>query len=412
VFILDQLIIPKSFEIKRYFQMCDTFVAVGSASVDGSTIFGKNSDRPYQEIQNLVHITHQTHAEENLECTYIEIPQIPETYEVILCQPYWIWGAEMGANEWGVVIGNEAVHSKEPTGPPALLGMDLLRLGLERGQTARGALEVITQLLEKFGQGGGCKVDDPLWSYHNSFLIADAKEAWVLETAGKWWIAERIMDNVRNISNSYSIRTKYDLTAEGLLDYALEHGYWDGSQRFDFASAFSRDPVPDRPSSSSREGRGHFLLEISKGTITPQVIMEILRDHDTGICAHDDYRTTASMVSRIAAEKDVLLWFTGTPNPCQSFFKPLFMTQIAIPPQFVATTDPNPNTMWWAHELIQIKSPNRLEEVLPSLEKTFLRTARQLLDSPTLQDQRNNLFSEAFQAEWAFYQKELNSSTN
>jgi len=412
VFILDQLIIPKSFEIKRYFQMCDTFVAVGSASVDGSTIFGKNSDRPYQEIQNLVHITHQTHAEENLECTYIEIPQIPETYEVILCQPYWIWGAEMGANEWGVVIGNEAVHSKEPLGPPALLGMDLLRLGLERGKTARGALDVITQLLEEFGQGGGCKVDDSSWSYHNSFLIADAREAWVLETAGRWWIAVSIVDNVRNISNCYSIRTHYDLVAEGLVDYALEHGYWDASGPFDFANAFSRDPVPDNPPSLSREGRGRFLLEISKGAITPQVIMEILRDHDTGICAHGDYRTTASMVSRIVPEKEMTLhWFTGTPNPCQSFFKPLFMTQIEIPPQFIATTDPNQNSIYWKHELIQMKVPSRLEESLPILEKKFLRSARQLIDSPTdsLQDQRNTLFLEAFQAEWAFYQNELNS---
>lgn len=388
-------------------KMCDTFVAVGSASVDGSTIFGKNSDRPYQEIQNLIHIPRQSHTEETFECTYIQIPQNAETFEVLLCQPYWIWGAEMGANEWGVVVGNEAVHSKELAGPPALLGMDLLRLGLERGKTARATLEVITKLLEEFGQGGSCKVDEPAWTYDNSFLIADAKEAWVLETAGKWWIAERIVDNIRNISNCYSIRTRFDLSAEGLVDYALEQGYWDASQLFNFAEAFSRDPVPESPPSLSREGRGRFLLEISKGTITPQVIMGILRDHDTGICAHDTYRTTGSMVSRIDARNEFSLhWFTGTPNPCQSFFKPLFMGS-EIPPQFVATTNPDPNTLWWAHELLQVKTPNRLEEVLPGLEKQFLRSARQLLDSPTGQAQRKKLFSEAFQAEWALYQQEL-----
>jgi len=388
--------------------MCDTFVAVGSATVDGSTIFGKNSDRPSQEIQNLIHIPHRMHTEETVECTYIEIPQIAETYEVVLSQPYWMWGAEMGANEWGVVIGNEAVHSKEPAGPPALLGMDLLRLGLERGRTARAALEVITKLLEEFGQGGSCKVDAPAWAYDNSFIIADAQEAWVLETAGRWWVAERIVNNVRNISNCYSIRTRYDLSAEGLVDYALEQGYWDASQPFNFAEAFSRDPVPESPPSLSREGRGRFLLEISKGTITPQVIMGVLRDHDTGICAHDAYRTTGSMVSRIDARKGFSLhWFTGTPHPCQSFFKPLFM-ESEIPPQFVASPEPDPNTLWWAHELLRAKAQNRLEEVFPSLEKQFLRAARQLLDSPTAGlVQRKKMFSEAFQAEWAFYQQEL-----
>lgn len=54
--------------------------------------------------------------------------QAERTHAVILSRPAWLWGAEMGANEHGVCIGNEGVWTKEPVGEEeALLGMDLVR---------------------------------------------------------------------------------------------------------------------------------------------------------------------------------------------------------------------------------------------------------------------------------------------
>ena len=47
-----------------------------------------------------------------LQCTYIEIEQAEESLAVVLSKPAWMWGAEMGANQAGVVIGNEAVWNR------------------------------------------------------------------------------------------------------------------------------------------------------------------------------------------------------------------------------------------------------------------------------------------------------------
>lgn len=64
----------------------------------------------------------------SLQCTYIEIEQVPKTHAIVLSRPSWLWGAEMGANEHGVCVANEAVVTREPASESeALLGMDLVR---------------------------------------------------------------------------------------------------------------------------------------------------------------------------------------------------------------------------------------------------------------------------------------------
>ena len=117
---------------------CDTMVALGTATRSGQTLFAKNSDRPVDECQPLVQRQRQTHPPgATTRCQFVELPQAGITYRHVGSRPYWCWSYEHGFNEHQVVIGNEGLASKWPEfTTPKLVGMEVLRLGLERGQTA------------------------------------------------------------------------------------------------------------------------------------------------------------------------------------------------------------------------------------------------------------------------------------
>ena len=137
---------------------------------------------------------------------------------------------------------------------------------MERGKTAFEALQVITELLEKFGQGGPCSDIMPEHTYHNSFLIADPKEAWVLETARTLWVAEKVTSGYRNISNCMSIRTKIDLMSQGLKDNCLNEGWWDGKSEFDWSQVIgeaSKVPKTKLATPKERFQWGQKLLDES-----------------------------------------------------------------------------------------------------------------------------------------------------
>lgn len=306
---------------------CDTFVALPPATVGNRVIFGKNSDRLFDEVQEVIYCPAAVHNDlgKRLKCTYIEIDQVPETYAVVLSRPAWLWGAEMGANEHGVCIGNEAVWGRENVSKEeALLGMDLVRLGLERADTAEKALDVIVDLLEKYGQGGNCAEGEE-FSYYNSFLIADRNEAWILETSGKYWAAEKVQETgVRNISNQFSITTKIDREHPDMRNYAKQKGWWDGREDFDFTAAYSYINTASMMTSSSRYCQGYKLLSKHKGNITFETMTEILRDKPSGINMKGEFLTTASMVSVLPQDSSLpcIHFFTGTPHPERSVFKP------------------------------------------------------------------------------------------
>lgn len=311
--------------------MCDTLVV----REQGLTWFGKNSDREPDEPQAL--IFHDRVVDEvapSVRTTYVDIPQVPVRHATLLSHPLWLWGGEIGLNEHGVAIGNEAVFGKAvEKNAQALLGMDLLRLGLERGASAREALEVIATLLEKHGQGGGAGYRDKGFRYDNAFIIADPHEAWVLETAGRMWVAKRVESWA--ISNCYSLRSEFDLHSVGLHDEVRRRGWWNGRGEFDFAATFDTRLYALIGGAHQRRALNSAAL-CSPATAGWNQMVERLRDHgactdnfarhdNRQICLHSGgllrpSQTTASLIARLAPGNPICL-ATGTSAPCLSLFQ-------------------------------------------------------------------------------------------
>jgi secernin len=352
---------------------CDTLVALPSATADGSTLFAKNSDRLAMECQPLVQVPPGRHRPSSqVRCQYISIPQVRETHGFIGSQPSWLWGLEHGVNDCRVAIGNEAVFSREPPGAEALLGMDLVRLGLERSETARQALEVMTGLLETHGQGGPAVMGTTA-GYHNSFLIADPAEAWILETSGKQWAA-RPVEGVGSISNHLIIEDEWSLASRDLTEYAVERGWWSaGGGRIRFASAYRDTEVMPGRVSEGRFARGCVLLREDAGHLTPQDMMRFLRNHgESGtilpeqrdpesadfftLCLHADPvgTTTASMVARLRPHWDGLpdLW-ASLATPCTGVFLPLYLEGDVPAAHALGGADPDRASPWWRFKALQ-----------------------------------------------------------
>jgi dipeptidase len=352
--------------------MCDTLIALSTATADGSVLFAKNSDREPNEAHEVTVLPACDYpAGTIVRCTYIEIPQAAHTHSVLLAKPAWMWGAEMGSNEHGVVIGNEAVFTRLPYEKgAALTGMDLLRLALERAGTARTALDVITGLLREYGQGGNCGFSHPFY-YQNSFLIGDPGEAWILETAGREWAAVRVQ-GIGSISNQLTIAQEWDLASDGLVKTAVEHGWCRGAADFDFQRCYSDPLFTFFSAASHRRACTTARLTKENGRLTAAALMAGLRDHGQGspdrynpaagltgaeVCMHAGFgpirinQTTGSLVSRITPG-GATHWVTATAAPCTSIFKPVWI-DAGLPehgPRPGKETDPK--SLWWRHEAL------------------------------------------------------------
>ena len=352
---------------------CDTLALTGSYFANGHPALMKNSDRPLGEAQPLAFFPAADHAAgEMLSCTHLTIPQCAHTYAVLGCKPYWIWGFEMGANEKGLFIGNEAEGSRcEGERVEGLLGMDLLRLALERAATCREAIAVIDKLLREYGQNANA---NPLYDrrYENSFILADEAEVWVMETAGREWAARKIKDFAA-VSNCYTIEENIDLCSDDLERLARENRWLSPNEPMNFAKAYTL-PAIRQTLSTPRQRRMDKLVRKRRKPLTEANLKTIFRDHFEGelieprfgacqatfttICMHagtwDSAQTACSM---LFTHDDVLgpVMRYAPSLPCCSVYLPVYWTGFLPQAMTLGGAAYSSDSLWWRMERLAIQ---------------------------------------------------------
>ena len=152
---------------------CTNLIVGKAASTDGSVIVSYNADS-YGMYGNLFRHVGGKHQAGEMRKIYEwdtnkylgEIPQAPVTYNVV---------GQM--NEHQVSICETTFGGREElTDSTGIIDYgSLIYIGLERSTTAREAIKIMTDLVDKYGY----------YSEGETFTIADKNEVWVMEMVGK-----------------------------------------------------------------------------------------------------------------------------------------------------------------------------------------------------------------------------------
>ncbi len=302
---------------------CTTILIGNKLTADGSVIHAHNEDMGMDAVGRLWVVKPQTYPKGSmLKVPYASIPQPVETWQ------YWASGNApgtkglgilekdqpyssvlVGMNQWGLTMSCNWMYSKEENMPEKGIRRYAIRqLILERAKTAREAVQLIADFIEEYGQAD--------WS-GLTYCLADSREAWIVETTTRHWVARRVRDDeIWVVANRFTIGSDYDLASEELEEFAKEMQWVDpAKQNFSFRNAYGR---PDRMSQAydiDRESRVIDLLEDKKGSITPRDMFIVLRDRYEGTSKYA--KPLPAEISREYCEGNTVPRALST-NICQS----------------------------------------------------------------------------------------------
>lgn len=221
---------------------CTNLIVGKNASTDGSTIVSYSADS-YGLYGELYHYPAGMHKKGTMMKVYEwdtakylgEIEQAHQTYNVI-----------GNMNEFQLTIAETTFGGRpELADSTGLIDYgSLIYLGLQRSRTAREAIRVMTDLVQKYGY----------YSSGESFTIADPNEIWIMEMIGKGpgvrgavWVAVRVPDDCISAHANQARIQQFDLNdkencvySSDVISFAREKGYFNGVNKdFSFANAYA-----------------------------------------------------------------------------------------------------------------------------------------------------------------------------
>lgn len=386
---------------------CTTILAGKGLTADGSVLHGHNEDMGFTAVGRIVP-REATHSEKDtIDVPYETISQPDETYA------YWASGNALGAtglgtakdkqpydwvlvgmNQRGVTMSCNWMHSKEEN----LEGKGIRRyairqLILERSGTAREAVQLIADLIDKHGQADWGGLD---------YCLADPDEAWVVETTSKHWIAKKIEDDeLLVVANQFVIEDDYDLASDDIIEFAENKGWYDPEKDgdFNFKKAYGRKDRLNTPYDEDREERAYALLSGKEGVITPEDIFSVLMDRyegtnkfhkpltdkehwrevtdtqmiprpiSTNLCQSS---TVAQLRSDLPVELGSLMWYAMA-TPGYSGYFPIYAGANNIPEEFQNVNSAySSDSAWWTFRVLQKTADAEYERLYPQLRSFWM----------------------------------------
>jgi dipeptidase len=345
---------------------CDAVVVGRLASSDGSVLLGHNEENALDrviEFRKILRLRPAVPGTVDLKRGG-QLDAVPETWAFLWSENPGLEYSDGYLNEWGVAVVSIQCLSREDSYDALVargeirdggIGYMLRRLVTRRARSAREGMELIGQLVERFGYADSGR----------TYALADPKEAWVVEVVrGRRWVAQRVPDDMvvvlpaRHIIGEIDLADRANFRASpDLVRYAVERGWFDPDtgQRFNFRVAYQ---TPERTKPEGRQFRGQEVVSGKPGSWPPKEelpfgvrprkplsvadVSAVLRDPG-GVAAFFNKSTQEAAVfqlrSGVPHEIGCVYWRT-TGRPDISVLTPWHVAVTATPEMYGRRDDP------------------------------------------------------------------------